>query len=165
MFQRCQRRYYLHMGMFGDCIDFRYFTALSISLLATGASLFPYFLLSRPTFIHLCHVDLFFSFWLGAGTLLISWKTDTDQREEQEGGRKQNGQKQNEEGRSPRKVLTWMIPERIVTVAATITLYSSADESLLIELLESSRAAVLSDGVNLTTTAPTIILRTGNGPN
>lgn len=58
-----------------------------------------------------------------------------------------------------------MIPERIVTVAATITLYSLVEESLLIELLEISRAAVLAVGVNLTTTAPTIILRTGNGPN
>lgn len=39
------------------------------------------------------------------------------------------------EGRLYEKVLTWMIPERTVTVAATITLQLSCDELLLIELL------------------------------
>ena len=58
-----------------------------------------------------------------------------------------------------------MIPERIVTVAATITFCSSIDESLVIELLANVESAALSVGVSLTTTAPTIILRTGNGPN
>ena len=58
-----------------------------------------------------------------------------------------------------------MIPERIVTVAATITFCSSIDESLVIELLANVESAALSVGASLTTTAPTIILRTGNGPN
>ena len=63
------------------------------------------------------------------------------------------------------QMLTWMIPESILTVAATITFCSSIDESLVIELLVNVESAVLSVAVNLTTTAPTIILRTGNGPN
>ena len=69
------------------------------------------------------------------------------------------------EGRLCDKMLTWMIPERIVTVAATITFCSSIDVSLVIVLFAIVESAVLSVGVNLTTTAPTIILRTGNGPN
>lgn len=63
------------------------------------------------------------------------------------------------------KGLTCMIPERIVTIAATITLWSSSDELLLIELLEEFIASGLAVGVNLITVAPTMILRTGNGPN
>lgn len=62
----------------------------------------------------------------------------TDQREEWEGaagGRKSKKKKMHTsqdkqigEGTLHEKVLTWMIPERIVTVAATITLCSSNDE-------------------------------------
>lgn len=73
--------------------------------------------------------------------------------------------KQIGEGTLHEKVLTWMIPERIVTVAATITLCSSNDEWLLIELVEEFIAPALATEVNLTTVVPTIILRTGNGPN
>lgn len=58
-----------------------------------------------------------------------------------------------------------MIPEKTVTVAATITLCSSSDGSLLIELLEESIATGLAMGLNLETVAPTMILRTGKGPN
>lgn len=58
-----------------------------------------------------------------------------------------------------------MIPERTVTIAAIITLWSSSDELLLIELLKEFIASGLAVGVNLITVAPTMILRTGNGPN
>lgn len=59
-----------------------------------------------------------------------------------------------------------MIPERIVTIAATITLWSSSEELLFIELSEEFMAPPgLAIGVNLITVAPTMTLRTGNGPN
>lgn len=98
----------------------------------------------------------------------------TDQREEWEGaagGRKSKKKmctsqdKQIGEGTLHEKVLTWIIPERIVTVAATITLRSSNDESSLVELVEEFIAPALAVEVNLATVVPTITLRTGNGPN
>lgn len=137
--------------------------------------LFPFFLLSRPTFTHLCHKDLPFHLWLWCVTLkwfpVGHWRRGTTQREEEERWQVEKRQKDvyqsgqaGWENRLHEKVPTWMIPERTVTVAATITLYSSVDESLLIELLKMSRDIVLVFGTNRKTTAPTIMLRTGNGP-
>jgi hypothetical protein len=57
-----------------------------------------------------------------------------------------------------------MIPERTVTDAATIIFLSSSNDSLLTELLKESVMIPVSDAT-LVTTAPTIIPRTGNGPN
>lgn len=58
------------------------------------------------------------------------------------GGKKEENQKKvyrsgqaDWEGSLYEKVLTWTIPERTVTVAATITLQSSSGELLVIELL------------------------------
>lgn len=162
--------------MFSDSINSKYFIDFSISFLTPGASLFPFLLLSSSTCAHLCNVGLLLHFWLWLVAFLMSCgplREEGKPREEWGGvaGSRQDRKmctsedKQQGEGRWHEKALTWMIPERIVTVAATITLYSLVEESLLIELLEISRAAVLAVGVNLTTTAPTIILRTGNGPN
>lgn len=116
-----------------------------------------------------CGEGLFWNYFLWTtGGLQIKGKSGKVQQEEGKVKKKKKHTSQDKqigEGTLHEKVLTWMIPERIVTVAATITLCSSNDEWLLIELVEEFIAPALATEVNLTTVVPTIILRTGNGPN
>lgn len=83
--------------------------------------------------------------------------------EEEEGKKKKICTSQNKRiaaGRLREKVLTWIIPERTVTDAATTNFFSSSEGSSL------SRTLVeFVEAITLVTTAPTIVLSTGNGPN
>ena len=72
-FPGCQFLYYLHTVLFSkhwECINSQVFYWIQHLLVITCASMFSFFLLSRPTFTPLCKVDLSLFLWLPWVTLL-----------------------------------------------------------------------------------------------